>query len=371
MKRKLVTLLTAVCITGLLFTGCGKEAEIEKGEASTTVSLEADQKVKPIKGKATPKSMIDNSSPVIGYIFDDIDKNEKPNVVVFQEGNAFCYYDTDYTLGDFSNMTDEEVLKSLKEELSAKNDEKIKELQAEIDSCQSEIEEVKAANYCWYEYMDLIVPNFTGETQEYYDHLMRLFGAGYVDCETITMEESCKELLEVMAFYGEKVSNEEPFLEAARAYDALIEEHRDEMLALKEDERNSSIANIQEEIDSRNETIAKLQAEANGENGYKIAINMMTDETGNNVQVEYIMLLGEDKVARKLPVYAHILDYCEYPITIYDSNYYGYVLSDGKSNSFEYLFFRDSSGKGLELSFDDLDTKGIFVDAKDEELLTK
>jgi len=112
-KRNFSTLFGGVLAASILLTACGSG------------------------GTTTPKDILDSSEPVIGYLVKGEGKDEKPaRVLVFQEGKITTYEDTEYTMGDFSKMEDEEIIENLNTKLQQDAKEKI---ESQIESKQSEL----------------------------------------------------------------------------------------------------------------------------------------------------------------------------------------------------------------------------------------
>lgn len=133
-----------------------------------------------LSGTTTPKKIIDSKEIAIGYLVESMSKDEVPRgVVIFQEGTALMFDDTDYTMGELSKMTDEKILAALyKEEVDNKIssyesniktynrniesennsikscNNRINDYQNEIAKLQAELEEKKQSieTYNWYNY---------------------------------------------------------------------------------------------------------------------------------------------------------------------------------------------------------------------------
>ena len=92
MKRRITTLLALALSATMLLGGCGG------GSGKET----------------TPKSIVDSKERVIAYVTENYEKDSKPkNVIVFENGMATLYNTGDYTMGDFAQMTDDEVVENL------------------------------------------------------------------------------------------------------------------------------------------------------------------------------------------------------------------------------------------------------------------
>lgn len=343
-------------------------------------------------GTTTPKDILDSSEPVIGYLVKGEGKDEKPaRVLVFQEGKITTYEDTEYTMGDFSKMEDEEII----ENLNAKQQEDAKEkIESQIESKQSELnrlqgtensEEVLAETeilqnsdediYLWDKFdVAYNSADLSGNTM-----VERILETGILEMiideaynsmteEDIpkTFEEAANKALAPESFYGEDLRNvaeqagmtEADILEAFKELDTIV-------TSALEEEREKEKAELQEKVDKLQEEIAALEKEREGKVEEEVSnafICLFSDSTGNEVSKEGIVW---DEMAALLNVNSSYLTTGK---AIYDSEYYGYNVTDESNNFICYLLFRDAKGKGMTLGFDKLDTKDTYLDLSNNEL---
>lgn len=344
-------------------------------------------------GTTTPKDILDSSEPVIGYLVKGEGKDEKPaRILVFQEGKIITYEDTEYTMGDFSKMEDEEII----ENLNAKQQEDAKEkIESQIESKQSELnrlqgtensEEVLAESeilqnsdediYLW-DNLDVVYSSAesSGNTM-----IERILETGIIDIiiseaydsiieeENIpkTFEEAANKALAPESFYGGDLRymaeqagiTEADILEACKELDTIA-------TPALEEEREKEKAELQEKVDKLQEEIAALEKEREGKAAEEVSnafICLFSDSTGNEVSKEGIVW---DEMAALLNVNSSYLTTGK---AIYDSEYYGYNVTDESNNFICYLLFRDAKGKGMTLGFDKLDTKDTYLDLSNNEL---
>lgn len=337
-------------------------------------------------GTSTPKGIIGSEKPTIAYYTDKMDKDEVPNsIFVFQNGKT-KEYDTDYTMGELSKMTDEEILSALQKEY----------IKQELESAKSSLEYAKKAatdyqskidnlnkeyEYTWfglwgdasieaYKLLEgkRIESNLLGDMKDL------LYKEGYTNGKT--MSEDWQALVDSDPnenfyknvwfdnmynwLYRDVTGSPAYFQPGLEAYDQALANtvekkklEREEKKKKYEDklaEKNTEIAELENEI-------AELEKGESDAYNRRTIINIVTDTSGNNVSEEQIVVLGKKKVISKITLTPYDKTYCEEGAEVYDSTYYGY--SDGGYNT-SYLFFRDKAN----LTFDSVETKDAYIDLK-------
>lgn len=344
-------------------------------------------------GTTTPKDILDSSEPVIGYLVKGEGKDEKPaRVLVFQEGKITTYEDTEYTMGDFSKMEDEEII----ENLNAKQQEDAKEkIESQIESKQSELNRLQETENSEEVLAETEILQNSDEDIYLLDNLDVAYNLAELSGNTMieriletgilemiideaynsmteeeipkTFEEAANKALAPESFYGEDLRNqaeqagitEADILEACKELDTIV-------TSALEEKREKEKAELQEKVDKLQEEIAALEKEREGKTEEEEVSNaficLFSDSTGNEVSKEGIVW---DEMAALLNVNSSYLTTGK---AIYDSEYYGYNVTDESNNFICYLLFRDTKGKGMTLGFDKLDTKDTYLDLSDDEL---
>lgn len=359
--KKLV--LGILCFT-LFFSGCGNG------------------------GASTPKEIISSEKPIIAYYTDKMDKEEVPSsIFVFQNGKT-KEYDTRYNMGDLSKMTDEEILSALQKEYieqelkSAKSSleyaqKRATDYQSEIDSLSKEYE------YTWYGLWDdtyteayQLLDGKRIESSLLGDMKNLLNKKGYTNGKTITEDwqalvdsDPNENFYKNIWFdemynwlYRDVTGSPAYFQPGLEAYDKALANtvekkkvQREETKKKYEDklaEENANIAEIENKI-------VELEKGEKDTYNRRTIINIVTDNSGNNVNEEQIVVLGKKKVISEISLSPYGTLYCEEGAEVYDSTYYGYTLCDG----YNYLFFRDNKN----LTFDSVDAKDVYIDLEDFE----
>lgn len=334
-------------------------------------------------GASTPKGIISSDKPIIAYSTDKMGKDEVPSsVFVFQNGKT-KEYNTHYTMGALSQMTDEEILSALQKEYieqeleSAKSSleyakERATYYQSEIDNLSKEYE------YTWYGLWDDTHTEATqlldGNSIEYdllYDLEDLLNDEGYTNGKTMTEDwqalvdsDPNKDFYEIIwsanvlyRFYY-NVDTVSPYLQSSlEAYDKALANTVEKEKVEREEKKKE----YEDKLAKENTNIAELENQiAELEKGEKdtynrrTIINIVTDASGNSVGEEQIIVLGKKKVISKISLSPYSTLYCEEGVEVYDSTYYGYTLCDGNN----YLFFRDNKN----LTFDTVETKDVYID---------
>jgi len=181
-----------------------------------------------------------------------------------------------------------------------------------------------------------------------------------------TFEEAVNKALAPESFYGGDLRyvaeqagiTEADILEACKELDTIV-------TPALEEKREEEKAELQEKVDKLQEEIAALEKEREGKAEEEVSnafICLFSDSTGNEVSKEGIVW---DEMAALLNVNSSYLTTGK---AIYDSEYYGYNVTDESNNFICYLLFRDAKGKGMTLGFDKLDTKDTYLDLSDNEL---
>lgn len=364
MRKKILSLFMA--ITVLCLNGCGSNSTVGGNILS---------------GETTPKNILESSSPTIGYLVKMVDKDSVPQKILIFQNKQVLEYDTNYTMGELSKMTDAEIIENIDKAAREKIIENIKQ---ERERTEELLEEKQSA----YD------EEFTPPTEqffiwcnvwEYWDRFNRFrcdeyYGEELVDFEEWIWNETVDILTNSEFAVGERTFEEviqkeieagnitddiderlcaarklnEKFLEFAKE-DMPIEEER------AEEEEKERKKNIEEEIASLNSQISELDSQEKNVtfNSEEAIINLITDSTGNDMKEESIVWKGGKLLLNPL-VDAYLKD----GAVVYDSIYYGY----GSTAEANYLMIRSSKKSGFALGFDDMNTKGIYVDLSENEV---
>lgn len=340
-----------------------------------------------MNGNITPKSIIDSDDPIIGYWTDEMKKDEIPNsIYVFQDGKV-REYDTRYTMGELSEMSDTEILSALKQEYVEQElkftQNNLDAMKKKADKYQKSIDKLsKEYEYTWVDLWDktslaayelLEHDNMTYSLLSDMANLLKK--NNYTQSKTITEDWNAlvnsdpNENFYKKIWFGEYyniayrkvVGSPSLFTPGLEAYDKALEQ----VVADKILEREEKKIKYQEKLTETNTQISELETKLvkleNGEvdtYNRQVIINIISDESGNNVQEEQLVVLGKKYVVDTLKLHPSDQMFCEQAIEVYDSKYYGY--SNVNYNGRKYLFFR-TKGK---LKFDNVDTKDIYVDLK-------
>ena len=340
-----------------------------------------------MSGNITPKTIINSEEPVIGYWTDELNKDKTPSsIYVFQNGKV-KEYDTKYKMGELSEMSDSEILSALQQEyvekeiLSTQNNLNAKTKQAE--KYQKSIDKLnKEYQYTWLDLWDetsLAAYELLNQDRMTYGLLSEMANLlkknNYTQSQTITEDWNAlvnsdpNENFYKKIWFGKNynivykkiVGSPSLFTPGLEAYDQALEQ----VVADKKVERENKkikyeekLSNIKAEITELEEKLAKLEKGEADTYNRKVIINVMSDESGNNVQEEQLVVLGKKYVVDTLELHPSDQTFCTQSIEVYDSSYRGY--GNVNSNGRKYLFFR-TNGK---LKYDNVDTKDIYVDLK-------
>ena len=334
-------------------------------------------------GASTPKGIISSEKPIIAYYIRNMDKDNSPtSIFVFQNGKT-KEYDTRYTMGELSKMTDEEILSALQKEYieqelkSAKSsleyaNKRANDYQSKIDDLNKEYE------YTWYElWQDTYTEAYqlldgkSIESNLLGDMKNLLQKKGYTNGKTITEDwqalvdsDPNENFYKNIWFdemynwlYRDVTGSPAYFQPGLEAYDKALANTVEKKKAAREESKKK----YEDKLAEENINIAELESElAELEKGEKdtynrrTIINIVTDTSGNNTNEEQIIVLGKKRVITKLSISPYGTLYCEEGSVIYDSTYYGYTLCDG----YNYLFFRNNNN----LTFDSVNTKDVYID---------
>lgn len=403
MKRRISKLLTLVLSTALLLGGCGGAS-----------------------GKATtPKSIVDSEERTITYVTENYEKDTEPKkVIVFENGVATLYDTGDYTLGDFAQMTDDEVVENLLAIIEEKNKTEIEKNQEYLAEKQSKIKDLKTnsfsvqndkscgewlkfaigyggkdidgflyeeygteyteyletnadALYIWLDSFSLyLTEHLTGGNLSVCEALYNLaqqnedelFGQGTSlaeDWQNYMARHEGEKFAPIFERYvnTSKVGLEE-IKTATELFDTVITEGT--MVANEAVNSNNQemIDSLQQELDTYNQKIEELQNKEIAGESYPTVVNLMTDGTGNNVQFEAFVMLGEDSIEYAIGL-IDIVYSGESRKAIYDSQYAVYGATTDGSNVAGFLLIRDESKNGAKFGIDTLETKGIYIDAEE------
>lgn len=403
MKRKIATFLTLALSTTLLLSGCGGASGKE----------------------ITPKSIVDSEERTITYVTENYEKDSKPKkVIVFEKGMATLYNTGDYTMGDFAQMTDDEVVENLQAIMEEKNNEEIAKYQENLDAKKSEAENFKMDTdifennkacydwlvvmyegahiefifddydmeqletnyemlYIWEEYFyQYLYENFIDverEICEAFYHLAQqhedeVFGQGTSLAEDwqdyMARHEGEKFAPIFQSFIDTSVYDLEDIQAAAETFDSVIAEGIDVANEAVNASRQEMLNSLQEEIDSYNQKIEELQNKEIAGESYPTVVNVMTDGTGNNVQFEAFVMLGEDSIEYAVGLRGIVYSE-DSRKAIYDSQYAVYGATTDGSNVAGFMLIRDDSKNGEKFGIDTLETEGIYIDAEEYSEFTK
>lgn len=406
MKRRITKLLTLALSATLLLSGCGGSS-----------------------GKATtPKSIVDSKERTITYVTENYEKDTEPNkVIVFENGVATLYDTGDYTLGDFAQMTDDEVVENLLAIIEEKNKTELEKNQEYLAEKQSEIEDLKANSFSiqnnescgeWLEFAigyggkyieDFLYEEYGMEYLETIDEAVYIWAESfglYLEehltddnrgvCEALynLAQQNEDELFgqgtslaedwqNYMARHeGEKfapifkryVNTNKVGLEEIKTATELFDTVIAEGTAVANEAVNSNnqemIDSLQQEIDSYNQKIEELQNKEIAGESYPVVVNLMTDGTGNNVQFEAFVMLGKDSIEYALGL-RDVVYSGDSRKAIYDSQYAVYGATTDGSNVAGFMLIRDNSKNGAKFGIDNLETKDVFIDAEEYSDFTK
>lgn len=385
MKRKIVSIITA-CLVVAMLGGCGGTGTLGKS--------------------TTPKNIVDSKDKTIGYIVESYGKDAKPaKVVIFEDGKATLYDVGDYTLGDFSKMTDEEVEENLQDIIKQKNENDIEKCNENIDEIQAELDELENGsshienNYTWKEWMNgeksglfaLMFPDNGGEEcyeifnekystlsdteraicsvleDEAYSESDSEFGnntslaqdwLGYVDRHT-------SDELQALFNTSQTRNCDRSDVDAATVkFDEMISDMIDAINAKIDELNEEKRISLQDDLSTKKEELEELQNKDSKGETYTAKISLITDSTGNEVAMEAIALLGEDSIESVIGIMYGGAEK-DTRISIYDSKYAAYVMTENGSDSHGDFLIRDNSKNGIELELDTLDTKGVYIDAEE------
>jgi hypothetical protein len=388
MKRKVAMLLT-LAFSVTLLGGCGGSS-----------------------GKATtPKSIVDSKERTIAYVTEHYEKDSRPKeVIVFENGVATLYDTGDYTMGDFAQMTDDEVVENLLAIIEEKNKTEIEKNQGYLTETQSTIEDLKANpfsipnNESCGEWLELAIGGYGEEFfyEEYGDEAVYIWVESfYLYLEEHLTDDNrgvCEALYNLAQknedeLFGQGTSlaedwqnymarhegeNFEPIFKryvntnkvgledvktATELFDTVIAEGI--MVANEAVNTNNQemIDSLQQAIDSYNQKIEELQNKEIAGESYPVVVDLMTDGTGNDVWFEALVMLGEDNIEDVIGL-GDILYSGDSRIAIYDSQYAGYSVTDG-SNVLGFMLIRDDSKNGAKFGIDTLETNGVYIDAEE------
>ena len=348
MKNKRIAKLTALLLAGsMLLAGCGSS------------------------GANTPKAILDSKEPVIGYMVDGNGKDVEPKiVVVFQEGTVTTYENTEYTMGDFAQMEDEDIIDCLNTEYAEKM---AKKADSEIQSKESQLDSFEDAQFDIRETLEYLDSDefprdsiSNPATQTFLES-----GLAYIVYELACMvgdqngsypsnfEQAislvlASEIVEELRINAEETGlSDDDMIAACKELDSLAADKVAEANAEQEKEKEAIKKEIEELKEAKSGNVTADSSKA--------FICMFSDATGNAVAKEGIVW---DEYAALLDVNS---SYLENPATIYESQYYGYNVTDGE-NFICWLWFRDDSGKGMKMGFDELDEKDTYLDLDESEL---
>lgn len=395
MKRKIVAFLT-IMFSVTLLGGCGGSLGKEEtllGGGSGSLGKEE-----------TPKSIVDGKEMAIAYVSKNYEKDSKPKkVIVFEDGIATLYDAGNYTMGDFSKMTDEEVVENLQSILEDEKNAKIEECKADLEDKQNDMKDLEAwssgegDDATWLEWMMLLHDEGTEDllgAQYYNTEYLR----GYV-YENLTYGDiDVSEALYYLALnkedeqfgQGKSLAEDwqdyilrhdgEDFLGIFDGYAEVNKmslddirnatEHIDTTIAAGiEFSKEESAGQIQENKESLQESIdyysQKLEELQNQEvtEKYPTKISLITDGTGNAVNLERIVMLGEDSIEYEISLKGVVYSE-DSRKAVYESQYVVYGVTTDGSDIDGFMLVRDDSKNGAKFGMDTLKTKGVFIDAK-------
>ena len=404
MKRRIATLITLVLSVALL-GGCGGSSGKE----------------------TTPKSIVDSKERVIAYVTENYEKDSKPKkVVVFEKGVATLYSTGNYTMGDFAQMTDEEVVENLLALMEENNNAEIEKYQGYLTEKQNEAENLKTSsvalqnNKTCLEWLSAMYDGFDVADFFYEEYGMEYletnyeafyvweenFGQYLAEHLTDVNRDVCEALYYNLArknedelfgkgtslaedwqnymarHEGEKfapifqryINTNEYGLEdiqaATELFDTVIAEGIEAANEAVNSYNQEIIDSLQREIDSYNQKINELQNKEVAGESYPTVVNLMTDGTGNNVQFEAIVMLGEDSIEYAIGLRGVVYSE-DSRKAIYDSQYAVYGVTTDGSNVAGFMLIKDDSKNGAKFGIDTLETKDVYIDAEEYSDFTK
>lgn len=404
MKRKIATLLTLALSISLL-GGCGG-----------TLGKET-----------TPQNIVDSKERVIAYVTENYEKDSEPKkVVVFENGVATLYDTGDYTMGDFAQMTDDEVIENLLTLIEEKNNAEIEKYQGYLSEKQNEAENLKTDsialenNKTCLDWLSLMCDGFDIEYFFYEEYGMEYMEGNsealytWADCFNQYLEENltdvnrgvCEALYYNLArknedeLFGQGTSlaedwqnymarhegenfapifksyintNEvglEDIKPATELFDTVIAEGIETANEAVKSYNQEIIDSLQQEIDSYSQKIDEFQNKEIAAENYPTVVNLITDGTGNGVQFEAIVMLGEDSIEYAIGL-RDIVYSEDSRKAIYESQYAVYGVTTDGSDIAGFMLIRDDSKNGTKFGIDTLETKGVYIDAEEYSDFTK
>ena len=147
-------------------------------------------------------------------------------------------------------------------------------------------------------------------------------------------------------------------------FDEMISDTIDAINAKIDEFNEEKRISLQDDLSTKKEELEELQNKDSKGETYTAKISLITDSTGNQVAMEAIALLGEDSIESVIGIMYGGADK-DTRISIYDSKYAAYVMTENGSDSHGDFLIRDNSKNGIELELDTLDTKGVYIDAEE------
>ncbi len=194
----------------------------------------------------------------------------------------------------------------------------------------------------------------TSLAQDWQDYMARHEGEkfspifmSYIDTSKVGLEEvkTATELFDTVIAEGITVANEA----ANEMADSMTQEMMDD---------------AQQEMDSYNQKIEELQNEEIAGESYPVAVSLIIDGTGNNVQFEALVMLGEDEIEYAIG-HRGVVYSGESRKAIYESQYAVYGATTDGLNVAGFMLVRDDSKNGAKFGIDTLETESVYIDAEE------
>ncbi len=343
MKKRVLAMAVLIAVTAM---GCGKSNEklsVSTGTSGEHVASDDNKVTTEIETKTLSQVLSENEY-TIWFDIHSVDKNEggvERDVVIFY--NDGTYISTDMMgkkLGEYSQMSDEEIKSYVEEKWKTNKDER-------ADNSLAEVYKEKASELGYYYYGDYYV-------NQNKDILNSNVANSVLDA-TQEMVQYCK--------YGEEVP--EDVLESLnKQYSSVVVEwvrnnweqaysDLEQYTCSNLDEiTNSYIAAASAACDSAFEELKNSQSDVSYDKG-KYYLSVWTDATGNNVQKELICFVDSDgKQGSYYTLNGVVADQ-----PLYDSYYGGYKKESGN----DMLVMRADFNTRFE--FDAVGTDGIAIDS--------
>lgn len=330
MKRRILAIIMAVTMAAAM-TGCGDSASKDSAQSSVPASQSTTTDNNKAPGEKTVKTLtevLNENDYSIWFITHDVDKNTAPYIkILYKDGTYISCSIDGKRLGDYAQMTDEEILSLVEDTWKSNKDNNAQ------NSLENEYKSIAAQlGYGYYgEYY------MTRDTQALQENLKDAF-CQYAEPFVYGADSEIYEEFE--SYYGSFMLdwlNEHPE-QAQKLLDEGIEPDWNEI-------SDAYITAASAVCDSSFAEINGNQEEVSYDKG-AYTVSVWTDASGNKVEKERVDFSDDGIWELKGYVSAQ---------PIYDSYYGGYLTGNG-----DVCIIRTSSN--IRFEFDSTDTEGVSVD---------